>query len=548
MDRKKLPVGQDDFRKLIENGYYFVDKSLFIKELLDKRDLVNLITRPRRFGKTLNMSMLQYFFENSDKNYEVLFQDLKIYKEKELCETNMGKYPVISLTFMNTKHKAFEDAISLLKNAISSEFKRHMDAVNAYPFNRERIDAIINVNNDAIASYKDSIYFLTEILHYYYKQDVIILIDEYDVPLESAFNSNYYESMLDFVRALLGSALKSNSFLHFAVLTGCLRISKESVFTGLNNFSVFSLMNRSFSGSFGFRPDEVRQLLTYYHLDDKMDEIREWYDGYAIGNREIYNPWSVTKQVKAYIIENADPVSHWGNTSGNDIVKQLIEKAPPNTKNEIEYLLAGNVIEKPIAEDMTYQELYHNINNVWSFLFYTGYLTAEKITVKNGVHCADLRIPNKEIEYIFINKIREWFTEAAVVEDKGNKIYQLMLMRDTDALEKLLKGILFDSISYMDYSENYYHGIMVGLLAQTGAILKSNRETGLGRADITLQDSQTAVIIELKVAESSDKLKFACQEALIQIKEKEYAHEFNNLDCIKIGIAFYQKSCAVLIK
>ena len=241
--------------------------------------------------------------------------------------------------------------------------------------------------------------------NYQYKQDVIILIDEYDVPLESAFTSNYYNSMLDFIRSLLGSALKSNRFLHFAVLTGCLRISKESVFTGFNNFSTFSLVNSSFSEYFGFQPDEVLELLTYYDLDSKMDKIREWYDGYAVGNLEIYNPWSVTKQVKAYCFENAAPVSHWGNTSGNDIVKQLIEKAPPNTKKEIEYLLAGNAIEKPIAEDMTYHELYNNSNNIWSFLFYTGYLTAEKITVKDGMRYVDLRIPNKEIEYIFINKI-----------------------------------------------------------------------------------------------------------------------------------------------
>ena len=405
MNRKKLPVGQDDFRKLIENGYYFVDKSLLMKELIEKHDLVNLVTRPCRFGKTLNVSMLQCFFENCNKNYEALFRDLKIYEEKELCETYMGKYPVISLTFMNTKHENFEDAMSLLKNAISDEFKRHIDAVNAYPYNRERIEAIINVNNDAMASYKDSIYFLSQILHYQYKQDVIILIDEYDVPLESAFTSNYYISMLDFIRSLLGSALKSNRFLHFAVLTGCLRISKESVFTGFNNFSTFSLVNSSFSEYFGFQPDEVLELLTYYDLDSKMDKIREWYDGYAVGNLEIYNPWSVTKQVKAYCFENAEPVSHWGNTSGNDIVKQLIEKAPPNTKKEIEYLLAGNAIEKPIAEDMTYHELYNNSNNIWSFLFYTGYLTAEKITVKDGMRYVDLRIPNKEIEYIFINKI-----------------------------------------------------------------------------------------------------------------------------------------------
>lgn len=544
MDRKKIPVGQDDFASLINEGYYFVDKSLFIKDLVEYRDLVNLITRPRRFGKTLNMSMLQYFFENNDGKFAHLFEKLKIAKEQQICDRHMGKYPVINLTFMNAKHNTFEDALASLKIAISDEYKRHINAVNAYSYNRRRIEAIINCEDDSVAVYNESLSFLTQILGDFYKSKVIILIDEYDVPLEAAYTGGYYEEMLNFVRSLLRSALKSNKHLCFAVLTGCLRISKESVFTGLNNFSTFTAMNTTFSEYFGFTADEVKQYLQYYNLASKMDEMREWYDGYAMFDFDIYNPWSVTKQIKAYLLEQAAPVSHWGNTSGNDIVKLLIDQAEANTKNEIEILLSGKTITKPISEDMTYAELYDNANNIWSFLFYTGYVTADKIQILNGVRYVDLQIPNKEVEYIFVTKIQEWFNKAMIDNDTLN----LILKKDSELVQEHLNMLLFNAISYMDYSENYYHGIVTGLLADSGDfIMKSNRETGLGRADITLQNSRTAIVIEIKVADSRNKLDLLSQQALAQIDSRQYAEEFTCEEHIKVGIAFYKKQCSVVI-
>lgn len=544
MDIKKIPVGQDDFRSLIEDDYYFVDKSLLIKDLINYNGLVNFITRPRRFGKSLNMSMLQYFFE-AGQDYAYLFKGLNISHEKELCDKYMGLYPVISLTFMNAKFDDFDQALSAIKYELSNEFWRHIDAVNAYPGRRNRINAILNLEDDETAKYESSLHFLSEILKSYYNQKVIILIDEYDIPLESAYMSDYYMPMRNFIRGLLRFALKSNKNLHFAVLTGCLRISKESVFTGLNNFSVASPLNNTYAQYFGFLENEVIEYLEYYGLKDKLPELKEWYDGYQIGKYEVYNPWSVTKQIMSYLMDQAPPVSHWGNTSSNDIVKEFIARAQINTKSEIEELLAGKTIMKPISEDMTYTEIYNTTDNLWSFLFYTGYLTADKIDIHNGIYSAALRIPNKEIEYIFLNKIMDWFQDIA---EKEFNMINLLLDKNSIDLQESLNKLLFGTISYMDYNERYYHGIMIGLLSYIDSYkLLSNRESGLGRADITLENEKTAIIFELKVVNSTASLEQACDTALSQINMQAYEKEFPNRNIIKVGIAFFKKSCSVKI-
>jgi len=543
--RKRIPTGQEDFKSIIENGYYFVDKTMLIKDVIEQHGFVNFITRPRRFGKTLNMSMLQRFFEDTSEDVSHLYGGLKISAEKEICNEYMGKYPVISLTLMNAKRSAFEDALASLRFTISEEFRRHREIVNQYPDYRDKIERIQQGLKEDINDYVESIRLLSMILHEHYQKKVIILIDEYDVPLEAAYANGYYQEMLDFLRALLNYALKSNPYLEFAVLTGCLKLSKESVFTGLNNFSTYSLTELQFTQYFGFTPDEVLAMLAHYELTDKQAEMKSWFDGYTIGNYEIYNPWSVIKQVNEYLTGGGQPVAHWANTSSNDIVKTFISKAELSTKAEIEELLAGKTIEKTIAVDLTYNEVFSNVENLWTFLFYTGYLTADEIRITGGVRYAKLRIPNIEVRYIFETKIRQWFDES--IADSCAELYAAILERDSKKLQDAINTILFESISYMDFNENYYHGFMVGLLAKAGYLLKSNRETGLGRADITLSSKDTAVIIELKTAASARGMSGASRAALNQINERHYADEFAQSNIIKIGIAFYKKACAVVV-
>ncbi|WP_027292500.1 AAA family ATPase [Robinsoniella sp. KNHs210] len=556
MELKKLPVGIDDFKKIILQGYYYVDKTLLIKELIDLKGEVNLFTRPRRFGKTLNMSMLQYFFEISEENNKEIFLDLKIARTGEQYMKYQGKYPVINLTLKGAKQANFEYAILSIKRAISSEFQRHRKEVLEYEAEKDRILKILDAEGDT-GVYLDSIQLLSKCLYEYYQTPVIILIDEYDVPLENAYFSGFYNEMVFFVRSLFESALKTNKYLEFAVMTGCLRISKESIFTGLNNLEIISILSVHYSEHFGFTEIEIDDMLKYYGLEEKKEAIKDWYDGYLFGNTEVYNPWSIVRYVKdSYYGSHGFPISYWGTTSSNSIVRTMVEKANDlQTKSDLEMLMQGDEIEKPVHEDVTYDEIYNSTNNLWNFMFFTGYL--KKVSERfddNGDHFITLKIPNKEVAYIFRHKIMGWFQE--MIQSRNlQKLYLAILRSDEAEVEQELKQLLRDTISYEDYNENFYHGFLLGCLSgMSDYYVKSNRESGDGRSDIIIRHpdfNEKAVIIELKCTASPRKMEDKCQEALNQIEVKHYDDELieeGYEDIIKYGIAFCKKNCLVRVK
>lgn len=556
MELKKLPVGIDDFKKIILQDYYFVDKTLLIKELIDLKGEVNLFTRPRRFGKTLNMSMLQYFFEISEKNNKEIFLDLKIARTGEQYMKYQGKYPVINLTLKGAKQANFEYAILSIKRAISSEFQRHRKEVLEYEAEKDRILKILDAEGDT-GVYLDSIQLLSKCLYEYYQTPVIILIDEYDVPLENAYFSGFYNEMVFFVRSLFESALKTNKYLEFAVMTGCLRISKESIFTGLNNLEIISILSVHYSEHFGFTEIEMDDMLKYYGLEEKKETIKDWYDGYLFGNTEVYNPWSIVRYVKdSYYGSHGFPISYWGTTSSNSIVRTMVEKANDlQTKSDLEMLMQGDEIEKPVHEDVTYDEIYNSINNLWNFMFFTGYL--KKVSERfddNGDHFITLKIPNKEVAYIFRHKIMGWFQEMIQSRNLQN-LYLAIIKSDEAEVEQELKQLLRDTIGYEDYNENFYHGFLLGCLSgMSDYYVKSNRESGDGRSDIIIRHpdfNEKAVILELKCTASPRKMEDKCQEALNQIEVKHYDDELieeGYEDIIKYGIAFCKKNCLVRVK
>lgn len=556
MELKKLPVGIDDFKKTILQDYYFVDKTLLIKELIDLKGEVNLFTRPRRFGKTLNMSMLQYFFEISEENNKEIFLDLKIARTGEQYMKYQGKYPVINLTLKGAKQANFEYAILSIKRAISSEFQRHRKEVLEYEAEKDRILKILDAEGDT-GVYLDSIQLLSKCLYEYYQTPVIILIDEYDVPLENAYFSGFYNEMVFFVRSLFESALKTNKYLEFAVMTGCLRISKESIFTGLNNLEIISILSVHYSEHFGFTEIEMDDMLKYYGLEEKKETIKDWYDGYLFGNTEVYNPWSIVRYVKdSYYGSHGFPISYWGTTSSNSIVRTMVEKANDlQTKSDLEMLMQGDEIEKPVHEDVTYDEIYNSINNLWNFMFFTGYL--KKVSERfddNGDHFITLKIPNKEVAYIFRHKIMGWFQEMIQSRNLQN-LYLAIIKSDEAEVEQELKQLLRDTISYEDYNENFYHGFLLGCLSgMSDYYVKSNRESGDGRSDIIIRHpdfNEKAVILELKCTASPRKMEDKCQEALNQIEVKHYDDELieeGYEDIIKYGIAFCKKNCLVRVK
>jgi len=406
---KKLPVGVENFKRMIKENYYYVDKTMFIKEFLEHRDQVNLFVRPRRFGKTLNMSMFQEFFEISREGSR-LFGGLAISRYEDIMENHCSKYPVINLSFKGAKQIDFNNSSLSLRRAISREYARHFEAVQAYPLLKKRINRILE-SEGTNEDYLDSIQLLTEILYAFYNNEVIVIIDEYDVPLENAYFGGFYEEMMCFVRSLLESALKTNNYLKFGILNGCLRISRESIFTGLNNLSIISILDTNYSEHFGFTEMEVKEMLQYYGISKKSDLVREWYNGYEFGNTNVYNPWSVIQIVRD-LTQNQDafPLSYWGNTSSNSIIRDLIMRADGTTKEEIEKLLAGQDIVKQIHEDITYIEIEESMDNLWNFLFFTGYLTKTHTEIRdNGDRFFTLEIPNKEVAYIFRNKIIKWY-------------------------------------------------------------------------------------------------------------------------------------------
>lgn len=557
MNNMKLPVGIDQFDKLIKSGFYYVDKTRLIEQLLQNWGEVNLFTRPRRFGKTLNMSMLKSFFEiGTDKT---LFDQLYIAANKELCEEYMGQYPVIFLSLKGVDGLNFEEAKSMLKITIRTEAQRHYELKKSEKVseeNRKLFNDILSGEDERI---EDSLRMLSQILFEHYGKKSIILIDEYDVPLDKAFQHGYYKEMVSLLRGLFGQALKTNEFLQFAVLTGCLRVSKESIFTGLNNFKVLSIADVRFDEQFGFTDEEVRKLLKDYDLEDYFSEAKEWYDGYHFGNADIYCPWDVINYVEHLRYDpEAEPEAFWINSSGNDLVKRFVAKADQTTKDEIEQLIAGDVIEKKIRQDLTYDEIDQSIDNLWSVLFTTGYLT-QTGRAERGIY--KLMIPNKEVREVFIDQIQQWFDQTVVNdEDRMSSFYQFFAQGKAKDVQDQLTSILAETISILDTKarneekENFYHGMMLGLLRNhRNWIVKSNVESGEGFVDILIkpEDPDEGILIELKYSKTFDGLEKACERAMEQVKNRRYdeaLREEGRCHILTYGIAFCKKRCKVVVQ
>lgn len=561
MDLKPLPVGVDRFEHLITRGYYFIDKTWFIKELLDKKGSVNLFTRPRRFGKTLNMSMLQYFFEDmrtgngEKKDNAILFKNMRIMEAGEAYLAHMGTYPVISLTLKDAKQPDFELAYEAIKRQIADAYFYHRYILQAESLSEKKEEYLNIMRRTADrANYNQSIQFLSQCLELYYGKKVIILIDEYDVPLENAFTQHFYNEMVGFIRSLFESAFKSNSSLEFAVITGCLRISKESIFTGLNNLEVISILDWNYDEYFGFTKEEVRRLCKDCGLEHKYDLIKEWYNGYLFGNTNVYNPWSVIRYVKALTShEDEFPHSYWANTSSNTVVRRLIDIADDSVKSELEDLIDGGTVEKPVHEDITYEEVYENMDNLWNFMFFTGYF--KKVDERMGeedIRYLTLAIPNREVRYIFREKIMAWFDQK-IRERDLTRLHTAFVNKDTQTLQEELTNILYETISSFDESENYYHGLVAGLLSgMKGYRTKSNRETGKGRCDLFVKPvsrRKEAFIVEFKTTKRIKELEKKAEEALQQIDDKKYIMELEE-DGYDItssyGISFCGKDCCVM--
>lgn len=548
-----LPVGVENFEDLIQTGYYFVDKTLFIRELIDMKGKVNLFTRPRRFGKTLNMSMLRYFFEMGKADNAELFQGMKIMDAGEEYLAHMGKYPVISISLKSMKQLTYDDAFYCLQEELAREFKRHDELLPRLLYEEDREKYLRFIGRKAeTKEYLDSLKFLSECLFQCYGRKAIILIDEYDVPLENAYFSGFYDKMVSVIRALFESALKTNDNLEFAVITGCLRISKESIFTGLNNLKIMSITSRTYAEHFGFTPEEVEQILRDYGLEDNLKIVKQWYDGYRFGESEVYNPWSVINYVDScYHDKKAFAKPYWSNTSSNSIVKNLIEQADISVKQEIERLIEGGTIEKPIHEDITYDDMNSTQDNLWNFLFFTGYLKKISERQEGETIYMEMAIPNSEVRYVYKNAVLRWFEERT--EKKELKpLYESLLNGKADELAEILSENLMETISFYDYQESYYHGFLAGMLKNIGNyIVQSNRESGNGRPDILVRYPSVrgkAVIIEIKVSKTYQGMEEKCDEALNQIEEQKYEEALRQegyRDILKYGVAFYRKECMV---
>ena len=558
MPRKPLPVGVDDFKDLISNEYYYIDKTLLIKDLLDYKGKVNLFTRPRRFGKTLGISTVRYFFENTGSEKEnqenqALFSNLRIMQQGEAYTREMSRYPVISLSLKSSKQPDWNLSYGCLKEEIGREFLRHcgiMDSLGTEE-QRRRFYDIMNLRGSR-QDYITSIRFLSECLYQYWDQKVIILIDEYDVPLEASYFGGFYDSMVDFIRSVFESALKTNPCLEFAVLTGCLRISKESIFTGLNNLKMISILSEAYGEHFGFLQTEVEDILDFYGLGENRELVKDWYDGYLFGSANVYNPWSVINYVDAASVsKEAYPAPYWNNTSSNAIVRDLVERAESKTKLEIEQLVAGNTIIKPVHEDITYADIYHTADNLWNFLFFTGYLKLVSISLIGDIRYVELAIPNREVRYIYNNTIMNWFRDEIKVKDLS-VLYKSILNGDADLFQEELSALLMKSISYMDGKEGFYHGFLLGILENMKEYLvTSNREGGMGRYDIALRHldvTKIPVILELKVSDTFKGMDAACDEALRRIEDRHYNDwlpDEGYTEVLDYGIAFFKKQCRI---
>ena len=557
---KKISIGVEDFKEIIDKDGYFVDKTLMIKKLIESQAKVTLFTRPRRFGKTLNQFMIRRFFEDecTEKGEKVdngyLFEGLKIAECGEEILKHQQQYPVIFLTLKSAKQPDFEMAYGALADEIYNEFVRHRYVLQSdalLPIEKERYENLINrrAGKEEIAK---AFAFLSMCLFKYHKKKAIILIDEYDVPLENAYFRGFYDEMIDFIRSLFESALKTNPYLEKSVITGCLRISKESIFTGLNNLETDSVLHTRFGDSFGFTQEEVEGLLAYYDLSEQLEEVKKWYDGYLFNDFEIYNPWSILKYVndrKDHVTEFALP--YWSNTSSNSIVREMVGEADEMAKADLETLMAGGTIEKQVHEDITYGDIHQTQDNLWNFLFFTGYLKkVGERTVGNNLWL-EMKIPNIEVATIYENSISYWF-EQRMKETDRSPLVRALETGDCEAAEDFINRQLADTISYYDYAENFYHGFMAGLLVNIGGYrVKSNRESGNGRPDIVMTESKfrgRAMILELKISDTIQGMEKKCEEALTQMEEQKYESSLEE-DCyqpiLKYAICFFKKRCMV---
>ncbi len=559
--KKALPVGVENFEDIVKSEYYYVDKTMFIKELLDLKGKVNLFTRPRRFGKTLNLSMLRYFFEDTghekrNEQNKSLFQGMKIIEAGENYTNHMGLYPVLELTLKSAKQEDYDTAYYMIQNAVSMEFERHRGIVES---KKEMLSFKEYKQYTAIAEgeaedkiVRNSLQLFCQCMYKITGKNTVILIDEYDVPLENAYFRGFYEKMVGFIRSLFEAALKTNQYLQFAVITGCLRISKESIFTGLNHLNIISVLDKKYSEHFGFTEQEVLQMMSYYEVESRFSTMKEWYDGYLFGDTEVYNPWSVIKFLyDLYSDVEAYPHPYWINTSSNDIIKDLIARADRETKGQIETLLVGGILDIQVHEEVTYGDMHSNGENLWNFLYFTGYLTKESEYFKESSIFLRARIPNIEVKTIYQNTILNWM-KAAIKKEDFHDLYRAMEEGNAQRMTDILNGQLIRTISFYDSAENFYHGFLTGILSQSeNYLVKSNRETGNGRSDIMVKSPSLrgrSFIVEVKVSDSIDDLEKDAEKALQQIYDKRYMEElraegYRKIDCY--GISFFRKDCEV---
>ncbi len=564
MKNLKLPVGIEDFQEIRRNGFYYIDKTGLIEQLLDSWGKVNLFTRPRRFGKSLNMSMLRYFFEiGTDMT---LFNGLHIMQRKDLCDEYMGRFPVVFLTLKGVDGLTFEKATNKLIKIVALEAERFIFLKNSDKLTdneKQRYCALVKMQDGKYAMDEDTLesalQTLSELLYRHYGQKVVILVDEYDVPLDKAYQNGYYKEMVSMIRSLFGEALKTNEFLQFAVLTGCLRVSRESIFTGLNNFKIFSITDARFDEQFGFTEDEVGKMLKDYHLEEHLAEMKEWYDGYHFGDADIYCPWDVINRVDDLCdTPEAKPKCYWINSSGNALVKRFVSIANRTTQDEIEHLIAGEPIEKSVRLDLTYDEIDKSIDNIWSVLFTTGYLTQADMTEQGAYK---LVIPNKEVRTVYISQIQEWFKQK-IADNTEQMAHFWKAIEDGNAeiIEQYLNQTLSNTISVFDTKapemekENSYHTFLAGMLTgNTDWVVKSNVEAGEGFADIIIkpQNPDDGIIFELKCSKEASGLDKACERAIKQIRDRRYLEYLKNdgrHNMIFYGIAFYKKRCKVVVE
>ena len=561
MPKYLMPVGNTDFKEIRETGLYYIDKTMLIDQLVGQsRAKVTLFTRPRRFGKSLNMSMLQHFFDIREKNKE-LFDDLEISKNKELCDSWMNKYPTILVSFKEAVALTYNDSVGQIKNIISDLYDQHDYLLNSKTTKKrdqKKFEAILN-ETETTTALKESLFLLSKMMYEHYGENVILLIDEYDVPMAKGDANGYYRDITDIMSVMLSKALKDNPYIKIAVLTGCLRIAEESIFTGLNNPSIKTIVDTDYDECFGFTNEDMNKLLTDTGLLDKQPVFKKWYDGYIFGNREVYCPWDVLNYVDALQKSpKAPPVRYWANTSGNDVIKRFLF-SKFDVSEEFETLLSGGIVKKHINPNITYGDLTKSETNLWSVLYMTGYLTIlpgtlPEITSDNSDEVTELyempftlRIPNKEICILFEKTIADWFKEKVVGEDR-TELFNAIWSGDADKLTVEISKFLGDTISYFDYKEDFYHAFLAGLLSGVaGMKVVSNRETGSGRADIILKNPRMArvAVFEFKHAKTENQMISKCDEAVKQVAVKEYTFPFREETIYKYGISFYKKKCLV---